>query len=127
MEKILLTIMNSSISKYNILTPFQFGFRKNHSTGTAVSLFISSSYKEIDEGKKTMGILLDLSKAFDSICHSTLISKLKHYGFRGNIFKWFETYLKDRPVMTFVNNSQSDIILQNHGVPQGTIISPLLS
>jgi retron-type reverse transcriptase len=84
------------INKNNILSQHQYGFRKNRSTELAILDFVDKITKAIDQGKYTVGIFLDLSKAFDTINHKILISKLEHYGIRGVAKKWFENYLFNR-------------------------------
>ncbi len=72
---------------------YQYGFRKNRSTELAIIEFIDEITKAIDKGQYTIGIFLDLPKAFDTIDHSILIKKLEYYGIRGVALKWFENYL----------------------------------
>jgi hypothetical protein len=81
------------IDKNKILSKHQYGFRKNRSTEHAIIDFVDKITKAIDEGKYSVGIFLDLSKAFDTINHRILIKKLEHYGIRGVPKKWFENYL----------------------------------
>ena len=84
------------IEKNNVLSKHQYGFRKKRSTELAVLDFTDKITKAIDEGKFTVGVFLDLSKAFDTINHKILISKLEHYGIRGVAKTWFENYLYER-------------------------------
>jgi retron-type reverse transcriptase len=81
------------VEKNNILSDHQYGFRKNRSTELAIIELVNKITKEIDNGKYTIGIFLDLSKAFDTIDHKILISKLEYYGIRGIARLWFENYL----------------------------------
>ena len=84
------------VDKNNILSKHQYGFRKNRSTEHAIIDFVDKITKSIDQGKFSVGIFLDLSKAFDTINHKILIQKLEHYGIRGVAKKWFENYLCNR-------------------------------
>ena len=84
------------LSKNNILYKKQYGFRTNHSTYIAVIDFIKDVSEAIDEGMNTIGIFMDLSKAFDTIDHDILLTKLYHYGFRGIYHEWFRNYLTNR-------------------------------
>ena len=73
-----------------------------------------------------MAIFMDLSKAFDLVDHSILLFKLHYYGVRGTPLKWFESYLTGRRQFTQCSNSSSDYVNVTHGVPQGSILGPLL-
>jgi retron-type reverse transcriptase len=81
------------IDKNQILSKHQYGFRKNRSTELAIIELVDKITKGIDRGNYTLGIFLDLSKAFDTINHKLLIKKLEHYGIRGICLKWFKNYL----------------------------------
>lgn len=80
----------------------------------------------IDEGNFGIGIFLDLSKAFDTIDFKILLNKLYHYGIRGLALDWFKSYLYDRQQYVYVNDSSSPCKYINYGVPQGSILGPLL-
>ena len=114
------------IETHKILSKHQYGFRKNRSTEHAIIELVDNITRAIDEGKYTVGIFLDLSKAFDTINHKILISKLEHYGIRGICQKWFENYLSDRKQIVKYNITKSDTMTMTSGVPQGSILGPLL-
>ena len=78
----------------NILSNFQFGFRKQHSTTHALLAFIDKVAHALDDASHTIGVFLDFSKAFDTIDHDILLYKLSHYGIRGTAQDWFRDYLK---------------------------------
>ena len=80
----------------NQLYESQYGFRKNHACEHAIGEFISEVVKNIQLGKITAGIFLDLSKAFDTLEHSVVYKKLERYGIRGKALDWFKSYLSDR-------------------------------
>ena len=114
------------ISKNNILTPFQYGFRENNSTELAITVFYDKLLKNLNENKITCSVFLDLRKAFDSVNHSILLKKLYHYGFRGKIYELLTSYLADRQIMTKINEKKSAPHIIDHGVPQGSVLGPLL-
>ena len=104
----------------------QFGFRKNYSTFLALMDLVDSISKNIDEGNYSIGIFLDLSKAFDTIDHTILLNNLCRYGIRGVTLNWFKHYLNDRKQFVSYNNTTSASIKVTCGVPQGSILGPLL-
>ena len=79
-----------------------------------------------EEKKFLIGIFLDLSKAFDSINHKILLNKMERYGIRGTPLKWFRSYVSDRKQYTFIDNHKSDLCNISVGVPQGSVLGPLL-
>ena len=126
LEKIMYNKLISFIQKHDILYNKQFGFRKNHSTETAIIELVSKLTDAIDKNKFTAGIFLDLSKAFDTVNHSIIITKLQHYGIRGVALEWFKNYLTNRDQVVKFNNSVSSREKITCGVPQGSVLGPLL-
>ena len=96
LEKIVYKRLYDFLVKNNILYTSQYGFRHKHSTIHAVTEFIGKIVKGFEKKEITLGIFLDLSKAFDTISHNVLIQKLERYGIRGIALKWFENYLTNR-------------------------------
>ena len=126
LEKIMYKRLINFIQKYDILYNKQFGFRKNHSTETAIIDLVAKLTDAIDKNKFTAGIFLDLSKAFDTVNHSIIIAKLCHYGIRGIALEWFKNYLTNRKQMVKFNNTISSKEKITCGVPQGSVLGPLL-
>ena len=114
------------LHKHDILFKNQFGFRQGHSTSTAILELIHNISQAIDAGEFTLAVFIDLSKAFDVIDHSILLSKLHYYGIRGVPLKWFQSYLDSRKQLTVIDNIKSDCKTIRCGVPQGSILGPLL-
>ena len=113
-------------NKHNVLVDNQFGFREGHSTYMPVTSLVDQITENIDEGLYSVAILLDFKKAFDSLDHNILLSKMEHYGIRGAALKLIHSYLSKRSQVVAYNNAlstQQNIIT---GVPQGSILGPLL-
>jgi retron-type reverse transcriptase len=87
---------------------------------------VDNILSDLENGKYISGIYLDLSKAFDTVDHKILLYKLNHYGIRDHSLKWFESYLSDRTQFTYINNNQSNLKPMKYGVPQGSVLGPLL-
>ena len=110
----------------NILPNQQFGFRSKHSTKDAISALFLKIEENLLDGEKSCCILLDLSKAFDSVNHDTLTRILYQLGFRGHFLKLLESYLSERTFRIRVNDFFTTTSKISRGVPQGSIISPIL-
>ena len=110
----------------DIIYPLQFGFRQNYSTSYALIHLTETIKEALDQGKYGCGIFVDLQKAFDTVDHNILLGKLKHYGIRGVAYSWFESYLKDRKQYVSINGYNSKHLSISLGVPQGSVLGPLL-
>ena len=126
LERIIVNRLTKFLSKNNILSPHQFGFRSGHSTDMALIHFTDCISSSLSKKLYTAGIFMDLSKAFDTIDHNILISKLDFYGVRGRALDWFKSYLHQRRQFTIINNVESSWKYISYGVPQGSILGPLL-
>ena len=125
-EKLMHKRLYDFFEEHNILYKFQFGFRKKMSTGHSLVEITEEIKESIDEGKFGCGIFIDLKKAFDTVNHKILLTKLEHYGVRGALLKWFESYLTNRKQYVYHNGIASDMDAITCGVPQGSVLGPLL-
>jgi len=125
-EKIIYARVSNFLIKNKLITNFQYGFNNNASTELAVSAIYESFLENMDEGKTTCAVFLDLSKAFDTVGHKMLLCKLMYYGIRGKQNSFFEFYLTNRKQCTKVNNYSSSFRTIKCGVPQGVVMGRLL-
>ena len=123
LERIIFKRLSSFIQKYNILFNRQYGFQTGKSTEHAHIDIQNSVLNALEKKEIPCCLFLDFAKAFDTV---NLLHKLNHYGIRGNALNLIESYLKDRDQCVQVNNATSDFELIKHGVPQGSILGPLL-
>ena len=127
LERLICNRLVSFLNECNILYDKQFGFRMNHSTSHATSYLSSKLYNALDESEKAVSVFMDLSKAFDTLDLKILLQKLSHYGIRGLENKWFASYLTDRQQFVEINSHRSTNVCDiEHGVPQGSILGPIL-
>ena len=108
----------------DILFKHQFGFRPGHSTSHALINFVSKVANAVDCHKYLAGIFLDLSKAFDTLDHAILLSKLEACGITGTADQWITDYFRNRMQYVQIGDSKSDALRQICGVPQGSILGP---
>ena len=117
----------SFLEKQNFFYNYQFGFRKNHSTAHTISILVEKISQSFACKKFTLGIFLDFFKAFYTIDQLLLLSKLNHFGIRGNALKWFTSYLTGRTQQVKYAGILSTTTLEvKSGVPQGSNLGPLL-
>ena len=116
----------SFVTAANILANNQFGIRENHSTYMTLLNLVDQNTNELDNKQFSLGILIDSSKAFESLDHEILISKLNYYGVRGTANKWFYSYLEKRKQFVTIDNVSPDTRIIKCGVPQGSILGLLL-
>ena len=126
MEKLVYKRLMNYLNKNNILYNYQFGFRENHSTQLALFELIDHVSKVLDNGGYAAGLFLDLSKAFDTVNHDILLSKLENYGIRDTALNWFASYLRNRKQSVEIENISSDLYNVHCGVPQGSNLGPIL-
>ena len=132
LEKIMYKRVYGFLTSTNQLYASQYGFRKKHGCDHAVGELISNISKGIEQGKLTAGVFLDLSKAFDSLEHTTIFHKMELYGLRGTCLEWFRSYLKDRKLQVSCRTSDTGELsssgLHNveYGTAQGSCLGPLI-
>ena len=125
-EKVIYKRIFSFAQSQNIINPNQFGFRKSHSTSHAVNYSVKIIEEALNKKKHVLGIFIDLSKAFDTIDHEKLLTKLSRYGIRSNAHDLIKSYLSRRLQYTDVLGEKSEHLTVEYGVPQGSVLGPLL-
>ena len=124
LERAVAAQLQHHMSHHELFEPLQFGLRTHHSTETALIKITNDLLLAADKGLISILILLDLSAAFDTVSHTILLSKL--IGLSGSALSWFRSYLKDRKQFITPNGSNSHPESVNYGVPQGSVLGPLL-
>ena len=127
LERVVHHPLHSFLNECKLLSPFQCGFRRNHSTEFAAIAFSDYVRRGMDLGLLTGAVFIDLREAFDSVDHEILISKVESYGLKDIELDWFRNYLTDRKQLVSFGKEISPPCLIKSGVPQGSILGPLLS
>ena len=125
-EKVAYEQLYAYLHLNKLLYRSQYGFRPDHSTELAVLELTDRALIKIDEKQLPIAIYMDLSKAFDTLDHKILLKKLSHYGISGNALRWFTSYLTDRKQYVEIDTIASTQQMITTGVPQGSILGPLL-
>ena len=125
-EKAIETRIRSFVAKHSILSPHQFGFQRGRSTADAISCLTEKIYNSLDSKEFNCTLFVDLKKAFDTVNHQILFNKLYRYGIRGVSLEIIQSYLLNRVQRVRIGNCFSDDKITNIGVPQGSILGPLL-
>ena len=125
-EKVIYDRLISFINKHNLLYAHQYGFRSNYSTSMAIIQLVKQISTSIDKKEVSSGIFLDLYKAFGTVNHKILLQKLENYGIRGIALSWITSYLNNRKQFVQFNNVNSSENIIKCGIPQGSILGPLL-
>jgi len=129
-SKVFERIMHNQIfyhfNNLNLFFKSQYGFRSNHSTEYAALELVDRIITEMDKNNCPINIFMDLSKAFDTLNHEILLYKLKYYGFNDISLKLMQSYISNRTQYIELDNIKSDVLEITCGVPQGSILGPLL-
>ena len=126
LEKVVANRIIAHLEDNNLLSNAQYAYRKNRSTELATTKFVNDIIDNFDNNKYTLSVFLDLTKAFDCVSHKILASKLKHYGINNQAHKWLVDYIADRKQRVRYNSNASEERTINIGVPQGSILGPIL-
>ena len=126
LERLMYNQLILYLNRHDLLYEYQFGFQKGKSTHMALITLIDKISEALDQGELVIGIFLDFSKAFDTVDHGILLKKLELYGVKDTALKWFDSYLTNRLQYVTYNNIKSDKEKVKCGVPQGSILGPLL-
>ena len=126
-ERVVAMRLNDHMSFHGMFDPNQSAYRKGHSTETFLLKVCDDMLRAMDEGKEGILILLDLSSAFDTVDHDILIERLEtRIGLSGTVLQWFTSYLSGRKQCILVQGSESDHVPLLYGVPQGSVLGPIL-
>ena len=116
----------SFINQHSILPNNQFGFRKKHSASHGITHLNEQVTKNLESKKISAVLFMDLKSAFDTVNHSILLKKLDHYGFRNNVLNLLASYLSNRKQFVKSGDIESSLLAVVCGVPQGSVLGPLL-
>ena len=127
LEKVIFHQLSDHLASNNLLTPHQSAYRSRHSTETAILRILTDILNSLDENKIAVLLLLDLSAAFDTIDHQIHLSRLNHtFGIRETALNWFRSYLSGRKQFVLVGDHRSSESPLKYGVPQGSVLGPVL-
>ena len=126
-EKVVLGQLSVHLSVNDLFPKFQSGFRRGHSTESALLRVMSDIYAAIDTGKVSLLALLDVSAAFDTVDHSILLERLsKSYGLTGSAHGWFESFISERRQTVRFGGTTAPTTLVRFVIPQGSVLGPVL-
>ena len=126
-EKAVAEQLTDHVKTYHLDVMYQSAFKVLHSTETALLKVQNDILRAVDDNKSVILLLLDLSSAFDTVDHLILLSRLSHrFGVKGNALALFDSHLKSRKQFVQIEDCQSSQCCLAHGVPQGSVLGPLL-
>ena len=125
-ERLMYNRLIQYINENKLLYKYQFGFQTGKSTHMTLIVLLDKISEALERGECVIGVFLDFSKAFDTVDHSILLKKMHKYGIQGLALRWFEDYLYNRKQYVTYNSYKSNYELIKCGVPQGSILGPLL-
>ena len=126
LERLVYNRILSHINSHNLLYCNQFGFRNEHSPNLAMICLVDKILNALEKGEYVLGLFLDFSKAFDTVKQQILLKKMEYYGVRGIAYAWIKSYLSNRKQYVEYNSCKSSCKGLSCGVPQGSILGPLL-
>ena len=125
-EKLMHSRLYDFLTIHDCIYEHQFGFRNKHSTNHALLDLTEDIRRALDDNSFAVGIFIDLQKAFDTVDHKILLHKLEYYGIRGIANDWIKSYLTNRKQFVTINGFDSSTNIMKFGVPQGSVLGPLL-
>ena len=125
-EKLVHNRLRNFLEKHKLLYEQQYGFQRKYSTNNAFIDITEKIRSALDQNTFACGVFIDLQKAFDTVNHDILLHKLDHYGIRGLPKTWLQSFLSGRSQYTSIIDKSSNKLPNTHGVPQGSVLGPLL-